>query len=330
MIYIFCILGGAAVAVLACCGMYAFIAKSRKASERSEHASDCTENDGAQANAHHDKKEEQTVPKPITDTAIDIAVVPAAIGTATDEQEPVEPAVFKETEPDTDLFIGEYVIYTGNPSAVGNPTKYSCGKIVSFDMESGQLTVCYKDTNKTYQYQYPKDFLDKRLKFADPDKYAPSVVAGVSAVPTTTPQTGPRSQPQPLPPADPVQPVWVESMGQSVSMRKGVPIKYRDVFGSRSREVYQHGCRAFGWDACKITCFGHGTKMYAKHATPADESVWMIAHHRWITGPTRGDTRWYNVVGREMIHEYWYVSQMSDEILRDLHYDFSKRITFGL
>ena len=174
---------------------------------------------------------------------------------------------------------------------------------------------------------YPKDFLNKRLRFADPDKFMPIVVSDTSV--ERAPAAAPIPAAEPLPPPDPVQPVWVESVGCTQSMRPNIPINYKDVFGSHSREVYRRGCCAFGWDPAKITCFGHGTIMYAKYATPTDESVWMIAYHKWIPGPRMGDSRWYNVVGREMIHEYWFVDKIPEDILGGLHNDFSKRVTFA-
>lgn len=75
-------------------------------------------------------------------------------------------------------------------------------------------------------------------------------------------------------------------------------------YGKTAKDVYDLGCRCFGFDKSKAGLFSSQKKLYASDATKEGYAVWIIANSNW-TGTKGG--KWRNVISGDLetINEYW-------------------------
>ena len=222
------------------------------------------------------------------------------------------------------MIIGEHVIRTSD---------FTIGKIKE-KTATGLITVSFANGEEK-QYPYPEAFVGEKtfLQFADRELQekmnAQVAVKFASPVPCPAPAAF-LDAPPPIPK---VQPLWVETFKKGTTLtppelkvgRYYVHMAHTGNHGALG--IYEKCCDNFAWKKGLESFFKKRTMLYAKNVTPEGYSLWFLTHHRWID--PQHDGRWYNVVGHDVVYEYWNKGKLSDAEISDFRCDRSKRITFA-
>lgn len=158
--------------------------------------------------------------------------------------------------------------------------------------------------------------LEKELKCED--DIAPPAAA---SIPSLT------SHPLPT-----VQPIWVEKKDKSESiesMLEDKKLKIYHPYGTCALDIYRNGCKALTWREGLDKHFDQHTVLYARNVTPGKYSLWFLVHHSWIKKKEESSERWWNTIGRDIVHEDWIENRLTDEDRQNLKYDDSTRLTFA-